>query len=215
MQATIKDDNRAKIQNYMNSNKSSSNTSPTHRTFLQPNIKFELSESFKKEKRDVAIKPQLGDLFRVRFLGSMNVRADKGNEYIHDTIRQVMAARAKQNIFKMNDFNLIINSESLSLFSITDSVGISSNLSVLGSDDLLKARFDLADLAFWSSHKENSRLFGFIIKEPLHTLKFMCLVSESDVNSTQICESITKATQLAFQLLIVINLVSFLKKLFF
>ena len=208
LQCTIKDDNRAKIQNYMNTNSARNipNANAEIRQFIEPNVQFELGDRFKKDKNlnQVTMKPQLGDLFKVRYLGSMNVKADKGNEYIHDTIRQVMAARAKKNIFKMNEYNLIINSDSLSLFSVPENAETEKSLSALSSEDLLKARFDLADLAFWASHKENQRLFGYIIKEPFHALKFCCLVFESDVNSAQICESITNATQLAFQLLIVI-----------
>ena len=90
---------------------------------LERNIHFELKESLKKsaEKSISLAKPQLGDTFKVRFLGSMYVRADKGNEYIHGTIRSVMAARAKHNIFKLNELSLIVNSESLSLFTVSPS----------------------------------------------------------------------------------------------
>ena len=135
----------------------------------------------------------------------MNVKADKGNDYIHETIRQVMAARAKHNNFKMTEYNLIINIESLNLFSLpeTDSEPKSEQ-----SRDLLRGRFDLADIAFWSGHKENPRLFGFIIKDRRPaSVRFLCLVFESDVNSSQICEAITNSAKLAYQLMIVsINL---------
>ena len=131
----------------------------------------------------------------------MNVKADKGNEYIHDTIRQVMASRAKQNIFKMNEYNLIVNIESLSLFSMPES---DKEPKSEQSKDLMKARFDIGDLAFWASHEENQRLFGFIIKERSNaSVKFLCLVFESDVNSGQICDSITNSAKLAYQLLVV------------
>ena len=176
--------------------------SPSKLFIANTEPKFELDERFMNAQGSQLLKPQLGDSFKVRFLGSMFVRANRGNEYIHETIRQVMASRAKYNIFKMNQFNLIVNLESLSLFSIP--LEHSEEAAAAGSGDLLKARFNLADLAFWSFHKENQRLFGFIIKETnFSSLKFTCLVFESDVDSAQICESITNATHLAFQLLVV------------
>jgi len=131
----------------------------------------------------------------------VNVKADKGNEYIHETIRQVMASRAKLNNFKMTEYNLIINLESLSLFCLPES---DSEPKSEQNRDLLKARFDISDLAFWASHKENPRLFGFIIKDrqPAN-VKFLCLVFESDVNSSIICNAITNSAKLAYQLLVV------------
>lgn len=219
LENAIKDDNKSKIQNYMNSN---SHASAVQRVISQPEPKFELSGTFLNLKGNKMSKPQQGDSFKVRFLGKqliikiksiinsilthfisgfMNVKANKGNEYIHDTIRQVMASRAKHNIFKMNEYNLIINIESLSLFSIPEQ---ESDLKSDQSKDLLRARFDLNDLAFWSTHTENKRLFGFIIKEKnAANLKFVCLVFESDVDSMQICDAITNSARLAYQILVV------------
>lgn len=195
LQNAINDDNRAKLLNYQSKN-NNKNISSSY--LLEPNVNFELKDSLlsKNKATTIVMKPQQGDSFKVRFLGSMNVKADKGNEYIHETIRSVMAARAKHNIFKLNEFNLIVNSESLSLFDI------STNGNEASSDDLLKAKFNLSDLAFWSTHHDNQRLFGFIIKETSQSLKFLCLCFESDLDSNKICESIEKATKLAYQLLI-------------
>lgn len=128
----------------------------------------------------------------------MNVKADRGNEYIHDTIRQVMAERARKNIFKMNQLKLLITNDSLAFYD--DSV------------TQLKCEFSLNDIAFWSTHRENNRLFGFIMKEKKQ-LKFHCHVFESDVNSDQICESITKSTQIAFKNLIDLNKLDKIKKI--
>ncbi len=165
---------------------------------------FELKESFMSgnAKTSKISKPQQGDVYKVRFLGSMNVKADKGNEYIHETIRQVMASRAQKNIFKMLEYNFIVNLESLSLFAVPGEEEDQPKSEQ--SKDLLKARFDIGDLAFWATHKENQRLFGFIIKEKAPaSVKFVCLVFESDVNSLQIMDSITNSAKLAYQLLIV------------
>lgn len=217
LDAAIKDDNRAKLLNYKNTLVQNAERTLTSQSYsLEPNVNFDLKESFKKSAPKTAslAKPQQGDTFTVRFLGSMNVKADKGNEYIHETIRSVMAARAKHNVFKLNELNLIVNSESLSLFALpTSPKKEDEKLSSLSSEELLRARFDLGDLAFWSSHMDNQRLFGFIVKETSQSLKFICLCFESDIDSTKICESINRATQLAFQLLIDDNKVEHFKKM--
>lgn len=215
LENAIKDDNASKLQNYMNNNQMMSNKllrSSTSGSLANNEPKFELSNSFlSMNKNNKISKPQQGDLHKIRFLGSMNVKADKGNEYIHDTIRQVMASRAKQNIFKMDEYNLIINIESLNLFVVPES---DSELKSEQSKDLLKARFDIADLAFWAYHKENPRLFGFIIKERTPAnVKFLCLVFESDANSSKICESITNSAKLAYQLLVDENKSEHFKKI--
>lgn len=197
------DDNRAKLLNY----KTTRTVSESYQ--LEPNVSFELKESLINESNEQVNKIQLGDTFKVRFLGLMNIKADKGNEYIHETIRSVMSARAKHNVFKLNELNLIVNSDSLSLFSTPSTTTSSASneqasvISSSSSEDLLRARFNLGDLAFWAAHHDNQRLFGFIVKETGQALKFLCLCFESDIDSTKICESIDKATQLAFQLLIV------------
>ena len=178
-----------------------------------PRVSFELealktinnNNQIKRTGKSV-VKPEQGDSYKVRFLGLMNVKSDKGNEYINETIRQVMATRAEQNVFKLSEFTLVINIESLNLFKAPSTeISTATNQpisSLRNEEEQLMVLFDLADLAFWSTHRENERLFGFIIKEK--HFKFSCLVFESDVNSSRICESITKATQLAYQLLVVI-----------
>ena len=165
---------------------------------IESNIKFELKQAIRTSKapRKSLSKPQQGESFRVRFLGSMNVKADKGNEYINETIRQVMGSRAAHNIFKLSEFTLVINSESISLFKIPSDAQPMT-------EDLIVAKFEINELAFWCTHKDNERLFGFIIKEPDNSLKFICHVFESDASSSSICDALTQATQLAYQLLIV------------
>ena len=164
------------------------------------NIKFDLVQTSRANKPSAKSisKPQQGDSFKVRFLGSMNVKADRGNDYINETIRRVMGARASHNVFKLSEFNIVINSESISLFSVPSDKDAEKM-----TEDLLSAKFEISELAFWCPHKDNERLFGFIIKEPNQSLRFKCHVFESDVNSTVICETITQATKIAFQLLIV------------
>lgn len=209
LENAIKDENKSKLQSFINNNKQIADNLLNARTSRSGSLSnaeptFELKESFMSDKGANKIaKPQQGDVYKVRFLGSMNVKADKGNEYIHETIRQVMASRAQKNIFKMLEFNFIVNMESLSLFSVPGEEQEQPK-SEHSNKDLLKARFDIGDLAFWATHSENQRLFGFIIKEKTPTnVKFVCLVFESDVNSCQIMDSISNSAKLAYQLLIV------------
>ena len=51
--------------------------------------------------------------YLLRFLGSMEVRRDKGLDVIMDTIRKIMAARAIHNIFKMTELHLMVTSQSI------------------------------------------------------------------------------------------------------
>ncbi len=208
LENAIKDENKSKIQSHMNNltARLPSRTSPQRRMVAekQTTVSFELDTSRANTKKSFcsisASKPEQGDSFKVRFLGSMAVKSDKGNEYINETIRQVMATRAEQNVFKLSEYNLVVNVDALNLFKMPN-VDQSTQSSLHNEEDLLAVQFDLTDLAFWSSHKDNERLFGFIIKEK--NFKFLCHVFESDINSALICESITKATQLAYQLLVV------------
>ncbi len=216
MENAIVDDNKAKILNHMNNlaNSQQRASPPPTNVVSRPSdlpatgrVSFELETAKigrSKNKSARIAKPELGDSFKVRFLGSASVHSDKGNEHIHATIRQVMATRAAQNIFKLSEFTLVVNAESLSLFKAPQteySTATNQPVSSLSNEEeQLMTQFDVADLAFWSTHRENERLFGFIIKEK--QFKFACLVFESDVSGVKICEAITKATQLAFQLLV-------------
>lgn len=140
--------------------------------------------------------------FKVRFLGSMDVKSHKGNEYIAETIRKVIGTRAEQNIFSLNEFNMIINKKMVSLLKETPSdVENSSKLNNI--DDLLCAKYKLDNIGYWASFPENDKLFGIIVKERAHVLKLSCQVFESDVSSKTICDAITKATQDAFKELVV------------
>ena len=135
----------------------------------------------------------------MRFLGSMSVNADKGNQYIHETIRSIMAERAKKDKFKMQQLSVEITEKSL-------------NLLDKSSDEVYE--FNLKNIAFWSTHNENNRLFGFIVKDEKNFMKFFCHVFECDFDaSATICKSIDKATQIAFKKLLDQNKFGTLKKL--
>ncbi|XP_064632170.1 DCC-interacting protein 13-alpha-like isoform X2 [Lineus longissimus] len=127
--------------------------------------------------------------FVVRFLGSMEVKLDRGEQLVHETIRQIMAARAIHNIFRMTESHLMITSENMRLLDPT-------NKSV-------RTEFALEDISFWSAHKENKRLFAFITRNKEGSAdghpSFACHVFECNTSGEEICQAISAATRLAFQ----------------
>lgn len=128
--------------------------------------------------------------FVVRFLGSMEVTTDRGEKLVHETMRQIMAARAIHNVFKMTESRLVVSSESMRLID--------------PATNTLRTTFALADISFWAAHPENTRLFGFITrtKPPGATNStFSCHVFECNISAEEICQAIGTATKLAFQAL--------------
>lgn len=55
----------------------------------------------------------LQQMFVVRFLGSMAVKTDSTAEVIYEAMRQVLAARAIHNIFRMTESHLVVTSQAL------------------------------------------------------------------------------------------------------
>lgn len=55
----------------------------------------------------------LQQMFVVRFLGSMAVQSDGTCEVIYEAMRQVLAARAIHNIFRMTESHLMVTSKNL------------------------------------------------------------------------------------------------------
>ncbi|XP_060079212.1 DCC-interacting protein 13-alpha-like isoform X2 [Ylistrum balloti] len=126
--------------------------------------------------------------FLVRFLGSMEVKSDRGEPLVHETMRQIMAARAIHNVFRMTESRLVVSSECMRLIDP-------------GTNNV-RTQFSLADISFWSAHHENNRLFGFITrtKAPGAAIStFACHVFECNVSAEEICQAIGTATKLAFQ----------------
>lgn len=55
----------------------------------------------------------LHQLFIVRFLGSMEVRSAESPEVISETMRQILAARAIHNVFRMTESHLLVTCDCL------------------------------------------------------------------------------------------------------
>lgn len=139
--------------------------------------------------------------FVVRFLGSMEVKADRGEPLVLETMRQIMAARAIHNVFRMTESKLVISSEDMRLID--------------PATNIIRTIFALADISFWAAHNENKRLFGFITRNRqtgLPNPSFACHVFECNVSADEICSAIQTATKLAFQALMEKKAVDKIKK---
>lgn len=142
------------------------------------------------------------ETFNTRFLGSMEVKGDRGEQLVHSTIRQIMAARAIHNVFKMSESLMVVTSEGMRLID--------------PSNNVVRVEFALQDISFWSSHPDNNRLFGFITRSRPTSTKaaspssdqdqtpgptFACHVFECNTTAEDICQAISTSTKIAYQAL--------------
>ncbi|XP_078676453.1 DCC-interacting protein 13-alpha-like isoform X2 [Branchiostoma floridae x Branchiostoma belcheri] len=128
--------------------------------------------------------PAFTRTFAARFLGSMEVGADRGSELIFAAMRQIMAARAIHSIFRTQELQIIINNDSLRL--------------VEQANNVVMMEFGLENISMCAAHKENTRLFGFIARGPKvegERSKFTCHVFEANSPGTEICQAVADATQ--------------------
>ncbi|XP_016331969.1 DCC-interacting protein 13-alpha isoform X1 [Sinocyclocheilus anshuiensis] len=129
----------------------------------------------------------LHQLFIVRFLGSMEVKATESADVIYETMRQILVARAIHNIFRMTESHLLVTCECLKLIDPQTQV--------------TRLRFPLSSVVLCASHQENKRLFGFVLKtaggqedgRPVT----VCYVFESNNDGEKICDSVGLAKQIA------------------
>uniref|UniRef100_A0A4W5Q7S5 Adaptor protein, phosphotyrosine interaction, PH domain and leucine zipper containing 1 n=1 Tax=Hucho hucho TaxID=62062 RepID=A0A4W5Q7S5_9TELE len=131
----------------------------------------------------------LHQLFIVRFLGSMEVKTADSSDIIYETMRQILAARAIHNIFRMTESHLLVTCECLKLIDPQTQV--------------TRLRFPLSSVVVCSSHQENKRLFGFVLQtaeegkvdgRPVT----VCYIFESNNDGEKICDSVGLAKQIAF-----------------
>uniref|UniRef100_A0A8C6WNX1 HESX homeobox 1 n=1 Tax=Neogobius melanostomus TaxID=47308 RepID=A0A8C6WNX1_9GOBI len=124
----------------------------------------------------------LHQLFIVRFLGSMEVKTDSV-DVISETMRQILAARAIHNIFRMTESHLLVTCDCLKLIDPQTQV--------------TRLRFPLSSVLQCQSHQDNKRLFGFVLqtsKDP----RSICYIFESNNDGEKISDSIGLAKQIAF-----------------
>ncbi|XP_063147831.1 DCC-interacting protein 13-alpha isoform X1 [Candoia aspera] len=130
----------------------------------------------------------LHQLFIIRFLGSMEVKSDESPDVVYETMRQILAARAIHNIFRMTESHLLVTCDCLKLIDPQTQV--------------TRLRFPLPNIVLYATHQENKRLFGFV----LHTSAgradsrptSVCYIFESNNEGEKICDSVGLAKQIAF-----------------
>lgn len=121
----------------------------------------------------------LQQMFVVRFLGSMAVKSDHTNKVIFEAMRQVLAARAIHNIFRMTESHLMVTSKSIRLIDPQTQV--------------TRISFDLENITQFAAHQENKRLVGFVVCTPEASGgdSLSAYVLESNTEGEKICFSIS------------------------
>ncbi|XP_076968014.1 DCC-interacting protein 13-beta isoform X2 [Tamandua tetradactyla] len=120
----------------------------------------------------------LQQMFVVRFLGSMAVKTDSTPDVIYEAMRQVLAARAIHNIFRMAESHLMVTSHMLRLIDPQTQV--------------TRANFELTSVTQFAAHQENKRLVGFVIRIPESTGEesLSSYIFESNSEGEKICYAI-------------------------
>ncbi|XP_066207811.1 DCC-interacting protein 13-alpha isoform X2 [Saccopteryx leptura] len=129
----------------------------------------------------------LHQLFIVRFLGSMEVKTDDNPDVVYETMRQILAARAIHNIFRMTESHLLVTCDCLKLIDPQTQV--------------TRLTFPLPSVVLCATHQENKRLFGFVLRttggRSESTLSSVCYIFESNNEGEKICDSVGLAKQIA------------------
>ena len=119
-----------------------------------------------------------------------NALSSAGEALVTEAIRHIMTARAIHNVFRMPDLVAEVSSARLALLD--------------PGSRTPRMEFGLEDVAFWSTHRENSRLLALITRRraaggpPV----FTCHVFECHEDGEEVCAAIRTATKLAFQALV-------------
>ncbi|XP_045663357.1 DCC-interacting protein 13-alpha isoform X2 [Ursus americanus] len=129
----------------------------------------------------------LHQLFIVRFLGSMEVKSDDSPDVVYETMRQILAARAIHNIFRMTESHLLVSCDCLKLIDPQTQV--------------TRLTFPLPSVVLYATHQENKRLFGFVLRtsggRSESNLSSVCYIFESNNEGEKICDSVGLAKQIA------------------
>ncbi|KAM5170195.1 DCC-interacting protein 13-beta isoform 1-T2 [Mantella aurantiaca] len=142
------------------------------------------------ESEDTGEKPAeegllLQQMFVVRFLGSMAVKSDQTNKVIFEAMRQVLAARAIHNIFRMTESHLMVTSKSIRLIDPQTQV--------------TRISFELENITQFAAHQENKRLVGFVVCTPEASggESLSAYVLESNTEGEKICFAISLGKEIA------------------
>ncbi|KAK2506344.1 hypothetical protein MC885_017025, partial [Smutsia gigantea] len=120
----------------------------------------------------------LQQMFIVRFLGSMAVKTDSTTEVIYEAMRQVLAARAIHNIFRMTETHLMVTSQTLRLIDPQTQV--------------TRANFELTSVTQFAVHRDDKRLVGFVVRMPesIGGGSLSTYIFESNSEGEKICYAI-------------------------
>ncbi|CAN7937349.1 unnamed protein product [Ixodes hexagonus] len=129
------------------------------------------------------------EVFTVRFLGSMQVPSDRGDQLVCETMRHILAARMAHNVFKMTESHMVVTQKELRIMD--------------PSHQAVRAVFPLADVSFWTIHKENNRLLGFITMSASGDgpRTYRCHVFEAHTSAEEICSALSIAANIALKAL--------------
>uniref|UniRef100_A0A803Y852 Adaptor protein, phosphotyrosine interacting with PH domain and leucine zipper 1 n=1 Tax=Meleagris gallopavo TaxID=9103 RepID=A0A803Y852_MELGA len=134
----------------------------------------------------------LHQLFIVRFLGSMEVKSDESPDVVYETMRQILAARAIHNIFRMTESHLLVTCDCLKMSETTFNISVFDPF----------WQFPLPNVVLYATHQENKRLFGFVLRtsggRADSRQTSICYIFESNNEGEKICDSVGLAKQIAF-----------------
>ncbi|CDW53332.1 PH domain containing protein [Trichuris trichiura] len=124
-------------------------------------------KSLKQDSTDVEIFAR----FSTKFLGSIAVSSDRKENITVEAIKKVTHARMQYNIIRAVDLDLII-------------LKTPPELRLLDKDcSAIKAAYRLEDIAYWTAHQNNERMFALLIKQKGERVEkrdsFTCHVLES------------------------------------
>uniref|UniRef100_A0A8C5FB73 HESX homeobox 1 n=1 Tax=Gadus morhua TaxID=8049 RepID=A0A8C5FB73_GADMO len=146
---------------------------PTHGRRSNP---FGESGEISEEENPDSI---LHQLFVVRFLGSMEVRSgEQGHGHvIGETMRQILAARAIHNVFRMTESHLLVTCSCLKLIDPQTQV--------------TRLRFPLQSVLHSASHQDNKRLLGFLLDSKDHSgSRTVCYIFETNNDGEKVDSTI-------------------------
>uniref|UniRef100_A0A8C5RUD4 Adaptor protein, phosphotyrosine interacting with PH domain and leucine zipper 2 n=1 Tax=Laticauda laticaudata TaxID=8630 RepID=A0A8C5RUD4_LATLA len=112
------------------------------------------------------------------FLWTRNSLKKIFNSLLYEAMRQVLAARAIHNIFRTTESHLLVTSNDLKLIDPQTQV--------------TRSNFELANVTQFAAHKENKRLFGFVVcvSELSGEDGMSAYVFESNTEGEKICYAI-------------------------
>uniref|UniRef100_A0A131X941 Putative gtpase activating protein n=1 Tax=Hyalomma excavatum TaxID=257692 RepID=A0A131X941_9ACAR len=126
------------------------------------------------------------EAFTVRFLGSMQVPCDRGDQLVCETMRLILAARMAHNVFKMAESHMVVSQKELRILD--------------PSHQAVRACFPLAEVSFWTVHKDNNRLLGFITINPgENPPTYRCHVFEVNTSAEEVCNALAVAANIALK----------------